>query len=62
MGEKRSQDMGEKVAEAVMRVGYDGSTTTESHEDFVDVVEFAEGLEHEVGLDPSECCKMIIGA
>ena len=54
--------MGEKVAEAVMRVGYDGSTTTESHEDFVDVVEFAEGLEHEVGLDPSECCKMIIGA
>jgi chaperonin GroEL len=49
-----SPDMGEKVAEAVMRVGYDGSTTTEAHEDFVDVVEFAEGLEHEVGYcDPA---------
>jgi chaperonin GroEL len=48
-----SQEMGAMVAEAIMRVGIDGSTTTESCQDLADSIEFSEGLEHEVGYsDP----------
>jgi len=44
-----SEDMGMMVAEAIMRVGADGSTTTEDGNGLEDVLEFSEGLEHEVG-------------
>jgi chaperonin GroEL len=44
-----SDEMGGKVAEAVWKVGADGSTTTESGNELLDTIEFSEGLEHEVG-------------
>ncbi len=44
-----SEEMGQKVAEAIMHVGADGSTTTESGNELHDTLEFSEGLEHEVG-------------
>ena len=44
-----SDDMGEMVANAIMTVGPDGSTTTESGRELHDELEFTEGLEHEVG-------------
>ena len=48
-----SQEMGATVAEAIMRVGIDGSTTTENTKDLTDSIEFSEGLEHGIGFaDP----------
>ena len=44
-----SDEMGQMVADAIMRVGADGSTTTESGNELRDSLEFSEGLEHEVG-------------
>lgn len=44
-----SDEMGETVAKAIMKVGHDGSTTTESGKELTDSIEYSEGLEHEVG-------------
>jgi chaperonin GroEL len=44
-----SEKMGAIVAEAIMRVGGDGSTTTEQGRSYEDTIEYSEGLEHEVG-------------
>jgi len=44
-----SVEMGSMVAKAIMHVGADGSTTTESGKELEDELEFGEGLEHEVG-------------
>ena len=44
-----SEEMGQIVADALMRVGADGAVTTENGNDLVDSLDFAEGLEHEVG-------------
>jgi len=45
-----SVEMGKMVADAIMHVGADGSTTTESGKELHDELEFGEGLEHEVGF------------
>jgi chaperonin GroEL len=45
-----SVEMGAMVADAIMHVGADGSTTTESGKELEDVLEFGEGLEHEMGF------------
>ena len=44
-----SEEMGQIIADALMRVGADGACTTESGKELVDSLEFAEGLEAEVG-------------
>jgi chaperonin GroEL len=44
-----SEDMGGVVADAIMRVGYDGACTCEAGRELHDSLEFAEGLEQEVG-------------
>ena len=44
-----SEDMGSVVADAIMRVGYDGACTCEAGRELQDSLEFAEGLEQEVG-------------
>jgi hypothetical protein len=44
-----SEEMGAIVADALQRVGADGACTCEPGKELVDSLEFAEGLEHEVG-------------
>lgn len=44
-----SESMGQLVAEAVMRVGFDGAVTTEEGREMTDSLEFSEGLEQEAG-------------
>ena len=44
-----SPEMGAIVADALMRVGFDGACTCEAGKELSDSLEFAEGLEHEVG-------------
>jgi len=44
-----SEEMGARVAEAVFRVGGDGSTVLEVGKELADTVEYTEGMEHEVG-------------
>lgn len=41
--------MGGTVADAVYKVGVDGSTTVESGRELYDAIEFTDGMEHEVG-------------
>ena len=43
-----SVEMGQIVADALMRVGADGACTCEAGKELVDSLEFAEGLEQEV--------------
>jgi len=49
-------DMGGNVADALMRVGIDGSTTVEEGELMSDVVEFTEGMEVETGFVSDLLC------
>lgn len=44
-----NEDMGEVVAEAIMKVGANGSVTLEKGTTEEDILQIAEGLEHEVG-------------
>jgi len=44
-----SDEMGGTVADAVYKVGVDGSTTVESGRELYDTIEFTDGMEHEVG-------------
>ena len=44
-----SEDMGAIVADALMRVGADGACTSEAGKELTDSLEFAEGLEHDLG-------------
>lgn len=44
-----SEEMGAMVAEALIRVGGDGACTAEESKNSADLLEFTEGLEHEVG-------------
>ena len=62
-----SEDMGQIVADALMRVGADGACTTESGKELQDSLEFAEGLEQEMGWinenfitdDETQTCTLI---
>jgi len=45
-----SEEMGQIVADALMRVGADGAVSAEPGKELVDSLEFAEGLEQEVGM------------
>jgi len=44
-----SEEMGTTVADALFKVGIDGSTTVELGRDLEDRVEYTDGMEHEVG-------------
>ncbi|KAL1525156.1 hypothetical protein AB1Y20_020027 [Prymnesium parvum] len=44
-----SEEMGKQVADAIFKVGYEGSTTVEIGRDVQDVIEYTDGMEHEVG-------------
>eukprot|EP00966_Prymnesium_polylepis_P138802 3207453-Prymnesium_polylepis.1 len=44
-----SEEMGATVADAIFKVGYEGSTTVELGRDIKDTIEFTDGMEHEVG-------------
>eukprot|EP00326_Haptolina_ericina_P031065 CAMPEP_0181172134 /NCGR_PEP_ID=MMETSP1096-20121128/2289_1 /TAXON_ID=156174 ORGANISM="Chrysochromulina ericina, Strain CCMP281" /NCGR_SAMPLE_ID=MMETSP1096 /ASSEMBLY_ACC=CAM_ASM_000453 /LENGTH=553 /DNA_ID=CAMNT_0023259845 /DNA_START=93 /DNA_END=1754 /DNA_ORIENTATION=+ len=44
-----SEDMGTTTADAVFKVGVDGSTTVEIGRELTDSIEFTDGMEHEVG-------------
>jgi chaperonin GroEL len=45
-----SPEMGAVVADAIMRVGADGACTCEAGKELQDSLDFAEGLEHEIGM------------
>lgn len=45
-----SDEMGQVVADALMRVGKEGAVTCEAGKELQDSLEFAEGLEHDLGF------------